>query len=43
VANAKGETNSNTSKDELGKEFEVLLVDIDIKNLNIKPPIKGTT
>ena len=43
MANAKGETNSNTSKDKLGKEFEVLLADTDIENLDIEPPVKGTT
>jgi hypothetical protein len=43
VANTKGETNSNASKDELGKEFEVLLVDVNVKNLDVEPPVKGTT
>ncbi len=43
MANTKGETNSDTSKDELGEEFEVLLVDINIKNLNIELLIKGIT
>ena len=43
VANAEGETNSDTSEDELGEEFEVLLADTDIENLDVEPPVKGTT
>ena len=43
MTNTKGETNSNTSKDKLDKEFEILLADIDIENLDIESPVKGTT
>jgi hypothetical protein len=43
VANAESETNSNASEDELGKEFEVLLVNVDVENLDVEPPVKGIT
>jgi hypothetical protein len=43
MANTEGETNSNTSKDKLDKEFKVLLADTDIKNLDVESPVKGIT
>jgi hypothetical protein len=43
VVNVKGETNNDVNEDELSEEFEVLLADVNVKNLNIKPPVKGTT
>jgi hypothetical protein len=43
VANAEGETNGDASEDELGEEFEVLLADADVENLDVEPPVKGTT
>ena len=43
MANAEGETNGDASEDELGEEFEVLLADADVENLDVEPPVKGTT
>ena len=43
MANAESKTNSDASEDKLGEEFEVLLADTDIENLDIEPPVKGIT
>ena len=43
MANAEGETNGDASEDELGEEFEVLLADTNVENLDVEPPVKGTT
>jgi hypothetical protein len=43
VVNVKGEINGDVNEDELSEEFKVLLVDVNVENLNVKPLVKGTT